>query len=479
MSIASEDAGSPSAESKGPTVKTFWGRDLTSGSIPKNLWSLAWPQMVEGTLGVLDQFADIIWAGRIGAKSIAGLGVAQSYTMMAMTGRMGFDTAMRAMIARAVGARNLALANHVTLQAFTLSGIYSVIMVIIGVFLTEPMMRLLGLSEDVVIAGSTYMRVLFVSQGTFAFRMMSGAALQACGDAVTPMKATMVVRVVHITLGPCLAFGVLFFPEMGLSGLAVANAGAQLLGVAMNFHALFTGKSMLHLSLKNFRLDLPIMWQLIKLGAPASAATAERTVAQLVLFGLVARFGDYAVAAFTIVNRTDLLSMMAGMGIGQASGIIAGQCLGAGQPERAKKTVHWAIAFSVVSHFVLASILFAFPEFFASLFSNQQEFLGTTAVWLRIQAIGLVFMGINVVLMTTLNTVGDTVVAMLVTLFALWGVQQPLALILPDYWNLGVYGIGCAMVLAMVSRVAIFVPYFRSGRWLKRNPLQVRSEVGL
>jgi putative MATE family efflux protein len=322
------------------------------------------------------------------------------------------------------------------------------------------------------------MRVLFVSQGAFAFRMMSGAALQACGDAVTPMKATMVVRAVHITLGPCLAFGWLFFPEMGLSGLAMANAGAQLFGVAMNFYALFNGKSMLHLSLKGFRFDLPLMWQLIKVGLPASAATAERTIAQLVLFGLVARFGDFAVAAFTIVNRTDLLSMMAGMGIGQASGIIAGQCLGAGLPERAKKTVKWALVFSTATHLLVGAVLFTFPEFFASLFSEQEEFLGPTSVWLRIQAVALVFMGINVVLMTTLNNVGDTWVAMFVTLFALWGVQQPLALYLPDQWGLGVYGIGVAMVMAHVCRLAIFVPYFRTDRWLTRNPLHIRTQAG-
>ncbi len=76
-------------------TRTHVTRNLTEGSIPRNLWYLAWPQMIEQALNIAYQLSDLLWAGRLGATSIAGLGVAQSYTQLAMTGRMGFDTAMR------------------------------------------------------------------------------------------------------------------------------------------------------------------------------------------------------------------------------------------------------------------------------------------------------------------------------------------------------------------------------------------------
>lgn len=80
-------------------------RDLTEGSVPKNLWILAWPQMVEGILNVVDHMADLFWAGRyVGVQAIAGLGVAQDYTRLIMTGRMGLDMGMQAMVSRAIGA---------------------------------------------------------------------------------------------------------------------------------------------------------------------------------------------------------------------------------------------------------------------------------------------------------------------------------------------------------------------------------------
>ncbi|MFH1141341.1 MAG: MATE family efflux transporter [Chloroflexota bacterium] len=81
-------------------------RDLTKGSVPRNLWFL-WPQLTEGLLNTVDQLADLVWAGHLGAKVIAGLGVAQIYTQLGPMVRQGLGMASRAMIARAVGAKNI------------------------------------------------------------------------------------------------------------------------------------------------------------------------------------------------------------------------------------------------------------------------------------------------------------------------------------------------------------------------------------
>ena len=53
-------------------------RDLTKGSIPRNLWYMSWPQMTESFFSVVDQLADLFWAGRVGYKAIAGLGIAST-----------------------------------------------------------------------------------------------------------------------------------------------------------------------------------------------------------------------------------------------------------------------------------------------------------------------------------------------------------------------------------------------------------------
>lgn len=441
-------------------------RDLTEGSIPRNLWFLAWPQVIESMLNVADQLADLIWAGRLGTRAIAGLGVAQTYVQIGNTGRMGFDMAMRAYIARAVGAGDIARANHVALQAFSLSGVFSVTMALVGVFFTEPLLQVLGVPESVVAAGAAYMRVQFIGSGTNAFRMMSGAALQASGDAMTPMRAATVGRVLHLLLSPMLVFGWLFFPEMGLVGAAVGNIVAQGVGAILNFRALFSGTSRLHLNFARYRPDPAMIWQLVKTGAPASVTQAERAFAQLLLLGIVSQYGAVTLAAFALTRRLENLVMMGARGLGQGSGVLVGQNLGAGKPDRARKTVSWALIFVFLINMATSLVLFAFPTLVVKIFNSDPELVTIAGTWVQIAAIGFLFLGIGQVFQQSYNIAGDTLVPMIVTLVSIWLVQQPLALILPGL-GFNQYGIAWAVVAAVFVRLVIYFPYYLTDRWLK------------
>ncbi len=463
-------------------------RDLTTGSIAKNLWFLAWPQMVSGSLTTLDTILDLIWAGRgFGTRAIAGLGAAQSWSQLVMTARMGLDTSTRAMVARAVGAGDMPLANHVAVQSFNLSGGVSIFVAALGILFTEFLLRLLGVSEGVVAQGANYMRWQFVASGTMAFMFMSGSVLQAAGDTLTPMKAQIVTRIIHFVLSPLLMFGWGFFPDWGLAGAAIANALAQIAGAGMNFYALFAGTSRLRLSLQGYRPDWPLLGRMVRIGAPASVTGMERALAQVILVGLVTPFGDTALAAYSLTSRTQMIANMGSMGVGQAAGIMVGQNLGAKKPERARSAVVWAMGYITSVQSVLIGLIVLFPAFFLSIFSKDADLIRNATAWLHIQAVGFFGMAIGMVFQQSFNTAGDTMVPMLVTLASIWGVQQPLAIMLsgaaadwtvlgwavpiPTIANLGQYGIAWAIVLAIGVRLLIYFPYFIWGPWTKKQVL--------
>jgi len=451
---------------------TYATRDLTEGSIPRNLWFLAWPQVIEGALNVLDQMVDLFWAGRgFGSRAIAGIGVAQNYTQFIMTGRQGLDTAMQAMVSRAIGAGNVPLANHITLQALTLSGAYSLTMVVLGVFFTDGLLQLLGVSDAVIAQGTVYMRVQFLGAAGIAFRMMAGSALQAAGDTLTPMKATAATRLIHLVLSPLLAFGWLGMPTLGLAGLAAANVLAQIVGAALNFRALFAGTSRLHLSLRGYRLDLDVIWRQLRIGGPASVTGMERPLAQLMLVGFLAPFGDYALASYALANRAQMFVNLGMWGLGRSSGVLIGQNLGAGKTARARETVLWALGFMGVVNGVLGSVVFLFPAAFLSIFNQEPELLVVAVPWLRIQVLGYLFMGAGQIFMQSFSTAGDTLVPMLVTIATIWGVQQPLAYVFSRMTGLGELGIAWAIVVAMLAPLFVYVPYYIWGPWYKKRVL--------
>jgi putative MATE family efflux protein len=404
-----------------------------------------------------------------------------------MTARMGLDTSARAMVARAVGANEISLANHVALQSFTLSTSISLLAATLGILFTEFLLRLIGVSDAVIAQGANYMRWTFVASATMAFMWMGSSVLQAAGDTLTPMKAQVASRIIHIGLSPLLMFGWIGFPEWGLAGAAIANAIAQLLGAGINFYALFTGTSRLHLSFSGYRVDGPLLWRMVTIGAPASVTGMERALAQLILVGLVTPFGDVALAAYSLTNRVQMIANLGSMGVGQAAGTMVGQALGAKKPERAKSAVLWALAYTTLLKGIVIGLIVLFPAFFLSIFSEDAELLGTAQTWLYIQAVGFFAMGASMVFMQSFNTAGDTMVPMVVTLISMWAVQQPLAIMLsgvaidwsifgwvipvPTIANLGQYGIAWAVVIAIAVRLLIYVPYFIWGPWTKKQVL--------
>jgi len=463
-------------------------RDLTNGSIPKNLFHLAWPQSLEGILNVFDQVWDLFLAGQgFGFRGIAGIGVAQQYVQLFRTSRMGVDVAMRAMIARAIGAGDIRLANHVAFQGFTVSMIFSVGITIFGLIFTDVLLRAVGISHELVAEAANYMRWQFVASAMNGIRVMTGSSLQAAGDTLTPMKATMVARLIDLVLSPVLMFG-WAGPEFGLAGAAVANAISQSVSSTMNIRSLAIGSSRLHMRLSEYRFDLKLILRLIRLASPASINSVERAASQMLLVVMMAPFGDIPLAAYALTQRMQTVVNVGTQGIGNASGIIAGQSLGAGKVERAKETVLWALGYTTVVKFFVVSLLFIFPTPFLSIFSDDPELLEVGARWLRILLDGYLAMGLVQVLQQSFQIAGDTFMPMVVTLTAMWFVEVPgamalsgaaeqmhplgLTLRVPTIGTLGHYGVAWAVTGAAFFRLACYLPYFVWGPWWRKKVLE-------
>lgn len=442
-------------------------RDLTKGSVPRNLWFLSWPQVSEGALTVVDQVADLLWAGRLGYQAIAGLGVAQIVIMVAMTARMGLESGMRAMISRAIGARQVRYANHVLQQSLILQTMLAALMIAFGFLLTEPILRVLGLSPAVMEQASGYMKVQFVAMSMMGYQRTMGASLQAAGDSITQLKAIGLTRVLHLGLSPLLAFGIWVFPDMGLTGMGVANLVAQVAGSSIVAYVLIRGRSRLQLSFKNAAPDFPLIWRLIKVGAPASVTNVQRGLSQLAMVGIIAPFGDGAVAAFAMTRRAENVVNHGSRGFGRAAGALAGQNLGIGQKSQAYSSVLWALAYSAAASAVVALCFILAPGPITSFFSSDAEFVSAAATWLRILAFGYISMSCVQVFTQAFNTTGNTVAPMVITFGTMWGIEVPLAFGLSHLDSLGQFGLPWATVAASATRLVMFAFYMKQGRWLK------------
>ncbi len=448
--------------------RAAFDRDWTKGSTFRNLLSLSWPMVINESLWVVGMTVDMIWVGKLGAASIAGVGVAGMLVWLLMSARWGLSVGTRAMIARFVGAGDAEGANHVARQAFVISGIYAIIVTSIGLFLAEPILILFGLEADVVAEGSAYMRIMFVGSAAMSFRVMAEGIMQASGDTVTPMRIAIGYRLFHAVLVPFLIFGWWIFPRLGVSGAATTNVISQSLGLAFALWFLFTGRTRLRLTLKNFYLDRAIIWRIVKIGIPASVSGMERTFTNLALMWIIVPFGTLAVAAHTVVQRIETILIMPSMALGTAAGVLAGQNLGAGQPGRAEKSGWQAVGFAEAIMLIGSLIILLWDESIISVFRTDPGVVETGSAFLRIATVGYLVFGFLLALMTCLNGVGDTLPPMLITLIGMWVVQLPLAFFLSTAAGLGVNGVRWAIVTGVVMRAVAYAAYFRLGRWKRK-----------
>ncbi|MFC2039126.1 MATE family efflux transporter [Chloroflexota bacterium] len=453
----------------GPGGRSAIGRDWTQGNIFRNLILLSWPIIVSNSLNMLGPTIDMIWVGRLGAAAIAGVGVSGMAVMLINSLMMSLNMGSRAMIARFMGAGNIEGANKVAQQSFIIIFAFAMLLVPTGIFLAEPILVLMGLEPEVVAEGAAYMRILFVGGAAMSFRMMTEGIMQASGDTVSPMWIAVLFRVFHIVLCPFLIFGWWIFPQMGVSGAALTNVLSQSIGLVAGLVILFRGRTRLKLTLHNFRIDFSLIWRIIRIAIPSSVSGMQRGLGQLVIMRFIVPFGTFAVAAHTLVQRVEMFIMMPGMGLGMGGGTLAGQNLGAGQPERAEKSV-W-MALGVVEGFVAvsATALLLWAENVIGIFSPGPEVIEVAATFVRIAAIGFFVFSAEPVLMTSLNNVGDTVPPMIAAVCGFWLIQVPLAYFLPQIAGLGVYGVRWGMVGGMFAAAVALAIYFKLGRWKNKR----------
>jgi putative MATE family efflux protein len=453
----------------GPGKVGMIRRDWTQGNLFKNLLMLSWPMTVTQVLMSLGPTIDMVWVGKLGGAAVAAVGVSGVVVQLAMGVMMGFQAGMMALISRAIGSRDLQTANRVAQQAIVVSSIYALIMALVGQFLGQGILRLITSDAEIVSLGTAYLRIELIGGVTMVFRMMMDTIMQASGDTTNPMWISAVYRGFHVALCPFLIFGWWIFPELGVRGAAFTGVIAQSLGVILGLRVLLGSGSRLRLRFKDFHFDPGIIWRIVRIGFPASISGIQRTLSQFILQIFIAAFGTAALAAHVITQRVEMFIMMPAMSFGQGAGIMVGQNLGANKPDRAVKSAWLGVGLVQALVLVVSAAMLIWTGPAIRIFNTDPALDTAATQFIHIAVVGWVFMSFMFVLMNCLQSAGDTVPTMIISVVTTWLVTILPAYLLPKYTDIGIVGIRWAMSASVVVGGLANVIYFRTGRWKTRR----------
>lgn len=421
--------------------------------------------MLMEALYVVSQIVDMIWIGRLGSSSIAGVGVAYIVLFLVMSMDFGFIIGVRAMVARHVGANDLSLANWIAGQAFLIGVLWGAFITGIGLLFAEPIIRIFGLEPEVVKEGTYYIRIMFAGWIPLEILVIGLYVIQSSGDTLAPLKIELIIRILHVTLCPFLVMGLWIFPSLGVGGAALSNVISQILGAGIVLGLLFKGQTRLRLTIKDFRLNLHLIWRILRIGVPALVMTLQRSLGDLALTRLIVPFGTLAVAAHSLASRVDMFLILPGMGLGSGSGVLVGQNLGARQPERAERGAWIAVGFVEAFMVTCSLIILLWAEQIIGIFTTESDLIQLGSTFLRIATAGYLILPFVSVLQSSIAGAGDTIPNMIINIGMIWFVQLPLAFFLPRVNELRVFGVRWAIVASAFAGTLAYVTYFRLGRW--------------
>jgi putative MATE family efflux protein len=421
--------------------------------------------MLMETLYVVSQIVDMIWIGGLGSFAIAGVGVANIILLLVMSMDIGLVVGVRAMVARHVGAGDIAGANYIAGQAFILSVIWGALITGAGILLAGPIIRMFGVESQVATEGIAYLRIMFAGWVTMEVLVMGLYVIQSSGDTMTPLKIEFSIRVIHVTLCPFLVKGLWVFPQLGVRGAALSNVISQILGAGLGLWLLFRGHTRLRLNLKHFRFSPSIIWRILKIGVPALVMSLQRSLGDLALTWLIVPFGTLAVAAHSLASRVDMFLLLPGMGLGSGAGVLVGQNLGAHQPERAERGAWFAVGFVEAFMVTCSIVILLWAESIIGIFTTEASLIRLGSIFLRIATGSYLVLALVSVLQSCIAGAGDTIPNMIINVGMIWVVQLPLAFLLSRTTDLGVFGVRGAIVASTFTGTIAYVTYFRLGRW--------------
>ncbi len=441
--------------------------DFTKIPINYALPMLAIPMMIELSMEAIFAVVDITFVSFIGTDAIAAVGITEALITILYAIAMGLGVTVTAMVSRRIGENNKDEAAEVTGQIIWISGIISIIVGYLGYYYAADLLRMLGASDAVVRIGENYTAILFSGSASIMYLFLLNAALRGAGDASVAFKSLAISNIINIILDPCLIFGLGVFPELGVTGAAIATTTGRTIGVIYLGYVLFNGNNRLQIKIQNLIIRINIIKRIILISLYGISQFLLSTSSWLLLIKIIAIFGTAPVAAYTITLRLMEFVWLPVWGLGNAAATLVGQNLGANKIERAIKSVRITTKYSVFFMLFFGILQFIFANQIMSWFSANNEVIYYGVNCLRIIACGYPALAIGMIIVQSLNGAGDIKSPAIINFLSYWVIQIPLAYILSINTKLMANGVFVSIFVAETALAIMAYAVFQRSKWQK------------
>lgn len=460
----------------GPAAPPSWwdrlrDRDHTRGSLLVSIAVLSLPSALTSVAGLgLLQLVDLLFLGRLGPAAIAAAGATnQTLRQLFFLIVFGITVASQMMIARLVGESNVEGAEHVAGQTLVLGFGVAVFCAFVGGLFPGFLVSLVARDPEVIALGTIYLRITFLMLAATVFVQLFGSILTGAGDTTTPLVITLATAPVTLLLEWALAFGRWGLPALGIAGVALGAGLGGLVGVAISFWALFSGRCRVHVRRRHVVPDLAVLRRLLAVSWQPALHMIARTAIVMFFMLLAGRLGGEVQAAYTIGLRLEMLPIMIAFPLANACATLVGQNLGAGDLRRCWGSIRVSFGVGIGLLWPAALGIFLYRHALVGVFTRDPVVAALAAEYLIFSSAALVLYAFYFVAFRALQAAGDMNSPMVISVSVALLIGAPLGYYLSTQSGLGATGMWVANLTYAVINSVLMVGWLLVGRWAQRS----------
>ncbi|MDE6917367.1 MAG: MATE family efflux transporter [Lachnospiraceae bacterium] len=438
---------------------------ITEGVIWKQLLFFFFPILFGTFFQQLYNTTDAVIVGKfVGKEALAAVGGPASTLINLLIGFfMGLSSGATVIIAQYYGAKKDEDVRKTVHTAMALSIAGGAVIMALGILLSGAALRAMNTPEEILSLSAVYMRVYFLGVIPALIYNMGSGILRAVGDSKRPLYFLILSCAANIILD------ILFVTilKMGVVGVAVATALAQVISALMVLVTLMRTQDSYQLFLREIRFSPALLHSIVRIGLPAGIQSTMYSASNLIIQSSINAFGTDTIAAWTAYGKVDGIFWMIMGAYGVSITTFAGQNFGAGRYDRIKKSVRICLGMAALTSVLLSVIVLAGGRIFFGLFTDDAGVIAIGLGMMRVISPSYITYICIEILGGTMRGCGDAILPMLMTCVGIC--------VLRVIWNLAVVPlrpevstVAFSYPLTWSVTSVLFIVYYLKGGWLRR-----------
>ena len=412
----------------------------------KALWTLAIPIMFGMGIHTLYNIVDMLFIGRLGGDAIAGVAFNMPIFFLMLGLTMGLGSGVTASIARLIGQKNKSGADNSAEHAIAMAACISGVFTLLGLYYGKDILAIFGAEGNILTLGWDYLSMIVLGLPFMVFSGFFRSILAGEGDMKFPMLVAGLGTILNIILDPIFIFNLEDYGNiglgMGVKGAALATVVSQLSVFLIFIYMLFIKEhAYISFNLKAFSPSKIILWDIVKVGLPASLSMIIMAVGQGVFNKILIQYSSQTVAAYQVAGRLDMLIFLPIFAIAGALTTLVGMFYGAKEIRALNQIIRYGIISAFFITLVSSAFVYLFADIFSSWFTRDQEIIDVSVGFLRLLSFIYPLVAIAITSGRVMQGLGKGLPVLIITIIRVLGISAPLAIYFsfilqkPVEWN--------------------------------------------